>query len=57
MDGVIDSMDMSWNKQTNKLQTNMRWNKLPFIHISKWETVKDREPWCAAVYKVAKSQT
>ena len=22
-----------------------------------WETVKDREAWCAAVHKVTKSQT
>ena len=37
MVGVIDSMDMSWNKL--------------------WETVKDREAWCAAVYRAAKSLT
>ena len=40
---------MRWEDSvTNSM--DMNWSKL-------WEIVEDRETWCAAIHRVAKSQT
>ena len=45
LDGITDSMDMSLSELRELLNTTLR------------ELVMDREAWCAAIHRVAKSQT
>ena len=47
LDVIISSMDMSLSSCPEHMST----------YPECWEVVKDREAWCAAVHRVAKSRT
>ena len=47
LDVIISSMDMSLSSYPEHMST----------YPECWEVVKDREAWCAAVHRVAKSRT